>query len=329
MRIRVLVIASLLGALCVAGAAAAQPTNEAVTKADALFREGRALLDRGEFAEACPKFEESQRLDPGLGTLLNLADCYERTDRLASALTAFSAAEQQARALGEKKREVAAGDRARSLENRVSRLTITLLSGDRPAGFAVTRNRVAVPAVDFGRPIAVDPGTIVIEATAPDHRPWKSTVEITAARATPQIDIPVLEPIAATRPPTGTDPRPIATTRTIDAGKGRRRLGLIVGGVGVAGLGAGVVIGVLAKGKYDDAIDAHCPGSPPVCDATGLAEVDDARSQGTLGTIVGGVGVAAIAAGAVLWLTAPGARTVEITPAASADGAGVTVSGRF
>lgn len=319
----------VIAALVVSAAVAHAQPSDAEQRADQLFQEGRTLIEAGKFAEACPKFEESQRLDPALGTLLNLADCYERTDRLASALTAFSAAEQQARALGEKKREVAAGDRARSLENRVSRLTITLLSGDRPAGFAVTRNRVAVPAVDFGRPIAVDPGTIVIEATAPDHQPWKSTVEITAARATPQVDIPLLAPTAVTRPPTGTDPPPVATTRTIDAGKGRRRLGLIVGGVGVAGLGAGVVIGVLAKGKYDDAIAAHCPGNPPVCDATGVAEVDDARSLGTLGTLVGGVGVAAIAAGAVLWLTAPGTRTVEITPTASADGAGVTVSGRF
>ena len=79
--------------------ATAQPT-EAVKRADALFQEGRRLLDAGDATAACPKFEESQRLDPGLGTLLNLADCYERTSRLALALAPFRRAEGQARRLG-------------------------------------------------------------------------------------------------------------------------------------------------------------------------------------------------------------------------------------
>jgi tetratricopeptide (TPR) repeat protein len=116
-----------------AGVAMAQPT-EAEKRADALFQEGRRLLEAGEVATACPKFEESQRLDPGLGTLLNLANCYERTERLASALAAFRSAEEGARAAGDRTREREASDRARALESRVSRVTIKLAPGERAAG---------------------------------------------------------------------------------------------------------------------------------------------------------------------------------------------------
>jgi len=45
--------------------------------ADALFRQGRELLEQERFAEACVKLAESQRLDPKLATLMYLADCHE------------------------------------------------------------------------------------------------------------------------------------------------------------------------------------------------------------------------------------------------------------
>lgn len=327
---------SIAVAAVIAGAlsfttAGAQPTA-AEQRAEELFRAGRALLDQGKAAEACPKFEESQRLDPGLGTLLNLADCYERTERLASALVAFRSAEEQARALGEKKREQAATDRARSLEARVSRVTITLAPGDRPDGFTVRRNGVPVGAIDLGRPVAVDPGPVTIEATAPGNwQPFEKTVTITTARTVVPVDVPMLEPAGPAVDP-GLPPAPEVgpRTTTLDPGRGRRRLAYIAGGVGVAALGGGIAIGFVAKGRWQDAIDAHCVMSDPKnCSTVGVEEADQARRLGNIGTIVGGVGVVAIAAGAVLWLTAPSARTIEVAPAVGPDGAGVTLSGRF
>ena len=296
-------------------------------RADQLFQEGRKLLDAGNAAAACPKFEESQRLDPGLGTLLNLADCYERTGRLASALSAFRSSEEQARRLGEKRRETAAADRARALEGRVPRVTITLAAGERPTGFEVRRNGAVVTALDYGRPIAVDPGATTIDASAPGHEPFHRELTVGASQSQQNVDVPMLAPSAGTKPPPGNGDvlPPSRDTRRVDPGAGRRRLAYIIGGVGVAALGAGVGLGVKAKGDYDDAgcTDGVCP------DRESLQRADDARSLGNLGTVVGGVGVAALTAGVVLWLTAPSARTVEVIPTASLESVGFTVRAAF
>src|SRR5262245_20973343 len=83
-------VASLvvLGALASPRAAAAQSSSDAAA-ARALFAEGRKLLDEGKFNEACPKFQESLRLKPGIGTRFNLADCWEKSGRTASAWGEF------------------------------------------------------------------------------------------------------------------------------------------------------------------------------------------------------------------------------------------------
>src|SRR5690349_13986528 len=69
--------------------AARSASSEDQAAAQALFDDAKELVKSGKAAEACPKFEESQRLDPGLGTQLNLADCYERIGRTASAWTIY------------------------------------------------------------------------------------------------------------------------------------------------------------------------------------------------------------------------------------------------
>src|SRR5690348_10457717 len=63
-----------------------------VEQAEKLFGEGQSLMASSQFAEACVKFAASQRLDPGIGTLLRLGDCFEKSGRSTSAFRAFQEA---------------------------------------------------------------------------------------------------------------------------------------------------------------------------------------------------------------------------------------------
>src|SRR6476659_3559364 len=77
--------------LLLAGGARAQANDAAA--AQSLFNDGKRLMAAGQYAVACPKFSESQRLDPGIGTMLGLADCNAKNGQTASAWALFNEAE--------------------------------------------------------------------------------------------------------------------------------------------------------------------------------------------------------------------------------------------
>src|SRR5882672_9354066 len=99
-------LTTALGAPSIAHAqtpAQVQAHNEELARADSLFNAAKALLDSGQYVDACAKFAESKRLAPGLGVTLYLADCYERIGRTASAWTEFLSAEGLARQRNDKR----------------------------------------------------------------------------------------------------------------------------------------------------------------------------------------------------------------------------------
>src|SRR5258707_11096102 len=127
---------------------------------EALFGDGRRLMSQGNYAQACPKFEASLKLDPGVGAMLNLADCYEKNGQTASAWAEFREASSAARAAGSRDREELSRQRASALEPKLSRLTI--VAGKQSA--QVTRDGTPVDSAAFGTAMPVDPGKHVIEA---------------------------------------------------------------------------------------------------------------------------------------------------------------------
>ena len=103
--------------------------------AEALFREGRRLLDEGKTDEACLKLAESQAQDPSSGTLLNLGLCHEMQHKIATAWSDYVSAARYARDQGRADRAAAAEKKAAQLEVRLPHLTVTAASP--AAGLAI------------------------------------------------------------------------------------------------------------------------------------------------------------------------------------------------
>src|SRR3954471_558336 len=87
-------------------------TTSNKASAEALFNEGRRLVQVGQLAQACQKFAASEKLEPAVGTLLNLASCNERQGRIASAWANYRDAAGLAKGRGENDRQDFAAKRA-------------------------------------------------------------------------------------------------------------------------------------------------------------------------------------------------------------------------
>ncbi|MFO0671197.1 MAG: hypothetical protein U0235_16480 [Polyangiaceae bacterium] len=171
-----LVAAAVTGAMFHAHAARAQASANDRAVAEALFRDARQLSTSERWAEACPKFAESQRLDPKLGTLLYLATCHEREGKLASAWVEFTEARAQAARANQNDRE-RHRERARD-GHRAAALAHRSRSRSADRGANPRADGKALSSAVLGSPIPVDPGDHTIGASAPDREPTTPKVSI-------------------------------------------------------------------------------------------------------------------------------------------------------
>jgi len=334
-RARCTAAAAALVVIAPARARAADPPA-----AQALFNEAKRDANEGRWAAACPKLEESQRLDPGIGTEFHLARCYEHVGRTASAWAAYLDAAASAHLQGQLAREKVARDHAAALEPSLSRLLIAVRSS--APSLRVQRDGVDVGRGQWGTAVPLDPGEHRVSAAAPGRRAWERSFRVEGDAKTVTIDVPELafeQPegappaIARPAPPSrgavpaiGPDPSLDVAARDANQGehrgRGQRIAGVVLGTLGAAGLGIGAYYGLASKSKHDDAT-AHCDPTGHRCDATGAAERHDAVVFGTASTIGFAAGGAAVLGGIILWATAPSDRAV----AASKAGHGGGVSG--
>ena len=311
----------MLGAT--SGAAAQAPSDgEKKAAAQALFDEAKQLTAAGKYDEACPKFLESKRLDPTMGSKFYLADCFEHVGKLASAWIYYLEAADAARAGGLKDRQKFADERAEALKPRLARLAIKVPDAVRAvAGLSILRDGTAVGEAQWGSAIPIDLGAHVVAATAPQRTSVEVKVEATREGEVVEVIVPALAPVAAPPPPP-----PLVSARKVEppppppppppSGAGRRTAGFVIGGVGVVGVGIGVGLGVLALGKKSQSnSNSHCD-TADTCDTIGLGLRSDALTAATgltVGFVLGGL---ALVGGVVLVATAPGREGGHPQPAA-------------
>jgi hypothetical protein len=335
-------IAALLVGFLASGAAFAEDASNQAA-AQALFEQARQLMADGKFAEACPKLAESERLDPGAGTLLNLGHCYEKNGQTASAWVTFKDAAAAADLKHRADWSARARERAQALEPGLSRLSIDVPPAMRVSGLQVRRDGVEVGSAVWGTPIPTDPGHHTISATAPAKKTWTTDVTVGANGDQAKVSIPALqdEPApssaatAPTTPPVTTTPPPATETAPPPppepSGSGQRVAGIVLAGAGVVGLIVGGVTGGIAMGKESQSKN-DCPSTTNCTSANAVQENSDAKTFGnvsTVGFIAGGV---LVAAGAVVFFTAPrerAATALRLEPAVGTNEVGLRLGGAW
>lgn len=271
----------------VAPRASAQPTPEMRAQAEALFNEGRALIEQSELVAACERFEQSQKLDPQIGTLLYLATCHEQTGKTTTAWIEFKEALSLAEAEDKADRVDQAREGVTRVEGSLARASVVLTSP--AADQKVVINGRALTIFDTALPY--DPGTLTIEAEAPGHQPHTQSIELPPGPSSITITIPKLAAIA--KPPPKPPPPPPEPDHT---------LAFVIGGAGagIALVGLGLGGGAWAVA---DAADEHCEGS--FCDTEGLEGHDTADGLAWASNILTGAGVLGVGAGVILYFVAP------------------------
>lgn len=307
--------------------------------AEALFQEGRARLEAGDLAGACPKLAESLRLDPATGTLIALAACHEKEGKLASAWAEFTDAASRASREGSAERQQLALARVEQLRARLSTLTVRVPDAVAlMAGLTITRSGRTLGRGEWNVALPVDGGRYIVEITAPGRVPAELTVDVAPELAAIVLDVPELArepktpaPVAIEPPPKPElprEPRPVSSPS-----RGWSQLqwvGVGSGAAGVASLGIGGYFLSQMLSKKAEA-DPNC-GMPKSNDCTpeGAADLNDARRNGNWSTGFGIAGGVLVATGASLFLLG---RTHDEAPEVSldvGDGIGaVRVTGAF
>ena len=287
---KALAIAIACGLMCSARLSNAQ---EQAGDPDQLFTEATQLINEEKFAEAIPKLEEAQRRDPGIGTLFNLAVCYAKVGKLAIAWRSFNQVEALARAAGKKQREAAARAQLDELAPRVSHITLRV---DDITVSAVRVDGEPVSAADYAF-VAVDPGEHVVEAVAAAKKPFSATVNVAGEGELHAIVVPVLDPI---------ETKTEVVTVADEGPNTRRTLGFVFGGIGLAGLAAATVTGIMLlddKSTADERCKPSCVTSTGEIDQEGVDAVQRGKTLLPINAIAWGVGIVGLGAGAFFVLT--------------------------
>jgi hypothetical protein len=288
--------------------------------AEALFRQAREARARGDYAAACPKFAESQRLDPSVGTLMNLAECEEHEGHLAQAWESWHEALDQLLRTNDERVEIARAH-ADDLDRRVPRLVVRLAPG--AAGARVERDGVVLGAPSLGAALPVDPGEHRLVVRSSGHAPGETVVNLAEGERR--------EVVVGVGPaesgPAGAAPSPLPDAAGASPW---RTTGFVALGVAGVTLVTAVVSAVLVA-HDKSVVDASCD-SARVCSPDGADAASAGKTWLVVNTVSSIVTVAAAGAGVALVLTHPArGPSVRLTPASFNAGASVraAVTGAF
>jgi hypothetical protein len=335
-------LVALVALVALASIAPSRAFAESDDEATRLFKQGKSLLADGHIAEACAAFDKSDAIAPSIGNLLNLGECREQNQQIATAYAAFQRAAALAqRTPNEHARADEARRRAGYLQPRLSYLTISVAEGSLIDGLTIARDGAPVERAYWNQGVPVDGGTYVIEARVPGQEAWRTSVMIPPENGRVSVEIPrlksldalsgAIEPSRAAHREARAAVDEVETVETASAPHASSRftrlrvVALGLGAASVAAFGTATYAGLSARSASADAW-ARCP-SEPCTDPEGLRLGERAHDRARLTNIALGVGAVTTAAAVTLWIVGRPSRShaARIVPHVGADHVGVSL----
>jgi hypothetical protein len=208
-------------------------------------------------------------------------------------------------------------------------------------GFEVRRDGIVVDSESWGSPVPVDAGEHEVVASAPGRLTWSATITVRGEAERISVDVPSLgappapgettpkrAPAAKPAKPASSNPSAPLAPPPVQTMSSLATAGIVVASVGIAGVGTGVVLGLLAKADHASPASAvqDCRASP--CFSSGSSETSGLGTAGTVAVVAGSV---AFLSGVVIWGNAPwkNARAKTANVRFSATPGGFMAAGVF
>lgn len=262
----------------------------------------REALSAGRIDEACALFEKAVAVEatPPATLLIAAAQCHELQGKSATAYREYT----DAALVAGRNAELDLADRARGLAGRLApRLSKLRVDVSSPAPNQVVRqNGAPLAPSSWGALAAVDPGTYVIQASAPNLQPFSTQVTVKPDADVQVVVIPALSLATSTVDPEAPivpAPKKPEVVRTISP---MNLAGFITTSVGAVGIAMGIAFGVMALNEKSEADDDPTLCDDKVCSPAGLAVIDEARTKAVVSTVAFSVGGVALGTGIVLFL---------------------------
>jgi hypothetical protein len=308
----------------------AQPAG---AQAEVLFRQGRELMAKGKYVEACAAFDASQKLEPSPSTVLNQAECRERRGQIATAWGLYLQVARSTRATGDepsKQMHRTAADNAKRLESELSTLAIEVSDDANIGGLEVLRDGEIVDVGAWNKLLPIDGGTYRVTAHAPGNAEWTTTVTVATTRDAKSVQIPKLKARELPKPPVAAATPPPARSGDAAAdappARPRRRASWLPYAIGGGALALGG--GALALELSGESTYAKAKAELDPAKQTSLwRSANDARYAAEA-LAIGGVA----AAGVAVWLYVRGRRgerSIAVAPTVSGGSVGIHVTGGF
>jgi hypothetical protein len=307
-----------------AASAGAQSDADKATARE-LGGEGQDALDKKDFKTAEDRFRRADQLYHAPTLALGLARAYAANGKYVEAHETYNRIIREGAPAGAPAAFQSAVDAAKNEIGAVApKIGAVVISVTGATGPKVTLDDQPFSNAALGVKRAANPGTHVVRASAEGYKPAEARVTVTeGGTATANLTLendPNAAAAAATGPaapvtgpaaPAGGVSAPPAESE--GGGSSVKTIGIVLMGVGAAGLAAGAITGIMAMGKHSSLSD-ECPDGK--CAEDKQSDIDGYKTLGTVSTVGFIAGGVLAAGGAVLFFTAPkeGSRSASLEP---------------